>query len=106
VEWSAPPGHFDIIVRNLLENAVKYSRKGSLVKVDLHCHGAKVLLRISNQCDSSEDTSTTDGVAPASRKDSHGLGMTICGAITNANGWELEVLRGEGEMTVNVWLEE
>jgi signal transduction histidine kinase len=107
IDWSAPPGHFDIVVRNLLENAVKYSRKGCSIKVDLHYHGAKVLLQISNQYDLAEvgmrPEPKTD---PQTKIDSHGLGMTICEAITNANGWEMQVLRKNGEMIVKVWLEE
>ncbi|MEO6908325.1 MAG: histidine kinase dimerization/phospho-acceptor domain-containing protein [Abditibacteriaceae bacterium] len=106
LKWSAPPGHFDIVVRNLLENAVKYSCKDSAIHVDLHCHGSKVLLQISNQYDPSQnDTPSTTGIDPLHKVDSHGLGMTICEAITDANGWELEVMRENGTMTVNVWME-
>jgi signal transduction histidine kinase len=104
LEWNAPPGHFDIVVRNLLENAVKYSRKGCVIKVSLHCHGPKVLLRISNECDISENNHSATGTDPLTKVDSHGLGMTICEAIANANGWELQTIRQEGMMTVNVWL--
>jgi len=106
LQWSAPPGHFDIVVRNLLENAVKYSKRGCAIKVNLGCYGAKVLLQISNQYDSREDeiTSTTR-TDPLSKMNSHGLGMMICEAITNANDWEMEVLREHGEMIVKVWLD-
>jgi K+-sensing histidine kinase KdpD len=107
LQLSAPPGHFDIVVRNLLENAVKYSKKGCSIKVDLRCHGPKVLLQISNQYDSSEDEiSSAIRTDPLSKVNSHGLGMMICEAITNANDWEMQVLRQHGEMIVNVWLNE
>lgn len=105
LQWSAPPGHFDIVVRNLLDNAVKYSRRDCSIKVNLREQGAKVLLQVSNQYDSVEgDTSTTKRTDPQSKIDSHGLGMTICEAITKANDWEMQVLRENSEMTVNVWL--
>lgn len=107
LQWSAPPGHFDIVVRNLLENAFKYSRRGCSIYVDLRCHDAKVLLQISNQYDLTEDdTKPESRTDPQSKLDSHGLGMTICKAIVNANDWEMQVLREEGKMTVNVWMEE
>jgi len=107
LQWSAPPGHFDIVVRNLLENAVKYSRRSCPIKINLRCHGAKVLLQISNQYDSvAGDISTTKRTDPQSKMDSHGLGMTICEAIANANNWEMQLQRENGEITVSVWLDE
>jgi signal transduction histidine kinase len=107
LQWNAPPGHFDIVVRNLLENAVKYSKKGCSIKVALRCYGSKVLLQISNQYDSAEDEITsTIRTDPLSKVNSHGLGMLICEAITDANDWEMQVLREHGQMTVNVWLNE
>lgn len=106
VQWMAPPGHFEIVVRNLLENAVKYSRRGCAIKIDLQHYGTKVLLRVCNECDLTGTAS-----APAAKTDandemsSYGLGMTICQAIADANGWSLQVLRQDGIMTVDVWLD-
>lgn len=99
----APPGHLDIMIRNVLENAVKYSRRGSVIKVHVHRDNAKVLLMVQNQCEPSEK--------PASNYDasgevnSYGLGMTICQSIVDINHWQLQTLRQDGMMTVKVWLE-
>jgi len=103
LDWSAPPGHFDIVVRNLLENAAKYSSRGGSVTISLHRHGTKVLLKISNQCDPAEAAHNKGG-ASASRMDSYGLGMTICQAIADANGWQLEMSRQDNWMVVSVWM--
>jgi len=94
------PTHADILVRNLIENAVKYCREGSQVKVQLDPHR----LRIHNDLGEDEDFNPDWLARPFSRKESsrsakrggNGLGLAICRAVAIANGWTLrfEVLGG------------
>lgn len=51
VEVSAPESHAEMVVRNLVANAVKYAVEGSEVNIELERETRLLRLNISNQCD-------------------------------------------------------
>ncbi|MDQ3814383.1 MAG: ATP-binding protein [Armatimonadota bacterium] len=118
VETTAPPAHVEMLLRNLLENAVKYATPHGQVGVRL-CGGAvfgsqaasqSPVLEICNECrpdpNSADDShlawDTEKWFEPFFRPDAarhsetggNGLGLAICKAIALVNGWSL-TLRGD-----------
>ena len=95
----APPTHIDMLVRNLAENAVKYTSSGCKIKVSVNVSSDKTELTIFNEF--SNDVIWVDEhiFEPFSRPDSSrsphtggtGLGLAICKAISDANVWMLQL---------------
>ncbi len=105
VEWTwpdslpmcAPPGHLEMVVRNLLENAVKYCRLGGKVSVRLDSEPAR--LTIFNACEPLPSQDFARLQEPFFRPDlsrqdcagGHGLGLAIVNAIVERHGWCLQL---------------
>jgi signal transduction histidine kinase len=91
----APPTHAEVLVRNLIENAVRYA--GSEVKVWMEDQA----LRIFNDADLPSDWDPQSLFEPFTRVDSSrnsatggtGLGLAICRAIADLNGWTVILAR-------------
>jgi signal transduction histidine kinase len=92
----APPAHLEMLVRNLVENAVQYTKRGGNVKVAL-VPGQCARLEITNDGSWDPVKEGEQLLEPFYRPDSarssstggNGLGLAICRAITEANGWRL-----------------
>lgn len=97
-EVIAPPTHASMLIRNLVENAVKYASPGGEVRVEMRETTAGVRLRVFN---AAPPTPRLDAEAlfepffrqasPGSESPGNGLGLAICRAIALANRWELRL---------------
>ena len=110
---TAPLSHVEMLVRNLLENAVEYAPAGGSVRVAVHVENKVPFLVIANDF-------SPDDFSPASPADPHawlepffrqgrtvsprgtGLGLTICKAIVNADGWTLDLCAEAGTVAAQV----
>lgn len=102
----AVPTHAEILVRNLIENAVRYASPGGAVTVALsregtgpstESGGGAPCLEVFNECPPLGDRDPQKLFEPFYRPDTarnsrtggNGLGLAICRAIATANGWQV-----------------
>ncbi len=93
----APPTYLTILIRNLIENALLYATAGSRVSISLCPVPRGVRLRVSNDYSDRESLDFARLFEPFYRADAsrtretggNGLGLAICKAIADANGWQL-----------------
>ncbi|HLJ55449.1 MAG TPA: histidine kinase dimerization/phospho-acceptor domain-containing protein [Chthonomonadaceae bacterium] len=104
----APPIHAEILVRNLIENAVKYAIPGGAVTVELTGGEGAVVLRVRNECEPlagvehfTEPFFRPDGARQAATGGT-GLGLAICAAVGRANGWTLALSSDAGAFCAEV----
>lgn len=118
VEIAAPLQHVDILVRNIIENAVKYASTGGEVRVKLSADGGRsmhrhAILEIFNECPPVAGWEGDKYFEPFFRPDSsrtvgtggNGLGLAICKALALANGWSLSLEQTAGGVLVCVDME-
>ncbi|HEX8234795.1 MAG TPA: histidine kinase dimerization/phospho-acceptor domain-containing protein [Abditibacteriaceae bacterium] len=94
-EISASWNHATMLLRNLLENAVKYATRGGNVRVQL----IQSTLTICNDCAPVAGWDTNKYFEPFFRPDAsrnsqtggNGLGLAICKAICTSNGWDISL---------------
>ena len=99
VALRAPRAHADILVRNLLDNAVRYTPPEGEIRVTLSRTGESVILEICNTVDSTATVRGGDLFEAFYRADTsrtaatggNGLGLSICKALADANGWILHL---------------
>ena len=99
VEISAPPAHVEMLLRNLLENAVKYATPGSALRLEICAQQNGAQLCVWNACDLSAGTDLSGWFEPFFRPDEsrnsqtggNGLGLSIVAALARANGWKVEL---------------
>lgn len=84
--------HLVLLLRNLLENAVKHSLAGSVISVHSAQTEAGAELRFTN---SSSGNTQLAG---------NGLGLRICREIVRANGWQFEAAEQAGAFCAHVKL--
>ena len=92
-EIKAPWNHAAILVRNLIENAIKYAAPDSVVRVQLHDQ----ILTVSNASAPDEGWDADRIFEPFYRPDAsrnsqtggNGLGLAICKAIAGSNHWTI-----------------
>lgn len=104
----APPSHLDMLVRNLIENAVKYAQPNGQIK--LHVDPTLPSLEIFNTCAPIPGWNQDKLFEPFYRPDAsrnsatggNGLGLAICKAIAVANGWTIRVNQVEGGVCATV----
>ncbi|MGE5532324.1 MAG: ATP-binding protein [Bacteroidota bacterium] len=97
-EIVAPPTHADMLIRNIVDNAVKYASPGGDVRLRLREIATGVEVTIFNTAPGEPKLDTTALFEPffrpeAARSSSagNGLGLAICKAIALANSWELRL---------------
>jgi two-component system OmpR family sensor kinase len=103
-EILAPRSHVEMLVRNLIENAMKYATPGGGVCVELT--GSQ--LTIFNAFPASPRLDAEHLFEPFFRPDAsrnsetggNGLGLAICRAVAVANGWKLTLEQDENGVSV------
>jgi signal transduction histidine kinase len=97
-ELFAPRNHVEMVIRNLVENAVRYTPDEGEIQIRLSC-STPVALSIFNTCLplSQKDASRLfepfyrPDVSRNSQTGGNGLGLAICKAAADANGWGLNL---------------
>ena len=109
---SAPPAHAEMLLRNLIENAVKYATPGGEVRIALSESPDMVTVTIYNSCAPVDNWRAEALFEPFYRLDAsrnaktggNGLGLAICKAITLANGWRIDLHHDGTGVTATVEL--
>lgn len=99
------PGHVEILVRNLMENALKYSSEGSTISLRVGSRGLEVENPIEGRDLDSDDLMKPFFRREASRSSAaggNGLGLAICRAICVANGWTMKIDVSDSQLSVSV----
>lgn len=109
---SVPMMHFEIVSRNLIENAVKYAPGATDVQVRLEANSQAPGWRFSvvNQCAVAATTDLNLWLEPFFRPDSsrysatggNGLGLAIVKAVCEANGWGISLRHQQGRISATV----
>jgi signal transduction histidine kinase len=105
-ELMAPWTHITMLMRNIIENAVKYARCGGRVEITV----SPGRIRIWNECETSPNFETEKYFEAFYRPDAsrnsqtggNGLGLSICRAICEANAWNLAFTHENGGISVSV----
>jgi signal transduction histidine kinase len=108
-EITAPWSHTKILLRNILENAIKYAWPNSTVRIQLD----KSTFTVYNKCDFQKDDDMQKYFEPFYRPDEsrtsevggNGLGLAICKGICEVNSWEISLVRKDDGMLVEVRFE-
>ncbi|HEY3413145.1 MAG TPA: HAMP domain-containing sensor histidine kinase [Armatimonadota bacterium] len=105
----APETHVEMVVRNLVENAVKYSKPEGRVDIRL-TKGPAPELSIVNETGPCEPLDRDRLFEPFYRPDAdrhsetggNGLGLALCKTAADANGWVLALHQDAATVTVTV----
>ena len=106
----APPAHLEMLTRNLIENAIKYTPEGGSVAVRVVPTADAMELVIANDYPPFPRLDCSQLFEPFYRPDAsrniqsggNGLGLAICKAIATANGWPLTLEQTEQGICVTV----
>lgn len=102
------PMHLSVLVRNLMENAVKYAREGSVCKVNL---SQATGLRIANEAPNGRKIDVERLFEPfyrihasrSTKTGGNGLGLAICQEIAKVNDWQLQLCQSEGVIVASLF---
>jgi signal transduction histidine kinase len=97
----AAPTHAEMLVRNLLENASRHATAEGHVSVKLTRPPGGAHLKVSNECTLPDAEDPQTWLEPFHRPDharaadtgGNGLGLAICRALADANGWQIGLKR-------------
>ncbi|RYX81458.1 hypothetical protein EON83_23995 [bacterium] len=106
----APPSHVEVLLRNLVENATKYSDSNSVIRINLTSEVDGVQFEISNSCEMPAVVHFDEWFVPFFRTDAtrssqmvgNGLGLPICRELCTANGWDISLHTDGTGLTVRV----
>lgn len=108
----APPTHVEILLRNLLENAVKYAPTNTALNVGLKVQAvpSEVVFTVWNACELPVGSELETWFEPFFRPDAsrnsqtggNGLGLSICRAICDANSWKVVLEKQNGGVLATV----
>lgn len=98
-EVMAPRPQAEMLLRNIIDNAVHYASPGGKVSVSLQESPGHVSIEVFNECPPLPDWDPEALFEPFHREDAsrsrvtggNGLGLAICRAIALANGWGLSL---------------
>lgn len=100
------PGHADILLRNLIENAFKYCSEGTSVRIALDQAGFEIENEISGEdIDPSKflEAFFRQEASRSSISGGNGLGLAICRAVCVANHWTIALTSaGPGRILARV----
>ena len=110
IEIEAPPLHLEMLLRNLLENAVKYAAPGGTLEIAIEKRAGQVQLCIWNACELPADAQIENWFEPFYRPDAarnsqtggNGLGLSIVAALGRANNWRIELQQRDGGVEVSI----
>ena len=113
VEICAPPLHLEILLRNLVENAVKYATPGGALEIAICRVASDARLQIWNACELPADAQIENWFEPFYRPDAarnsqsggNGLGLSIVAALGRANNWPVELQQRDGGVEASVTFE-
>lgn len=99
LEIEEPSSHVEILLRNLVENAVKYALPNSEIRVNAKREGDLLYLTIWNAFNLTPDTEMDNWFEPFFRHDTsrnsttggNGLGLSIVAALAHNNGWKVNL---------------
>ena len=108
----APPAHLEMLTRNLIENAIKYTPEGGSVLARMVVAANRVELIITNDYPPFPRLNCSQLFEPFYRPDAsrnihsggNGLGLAICKAVAAANRWSLTLEQTEQGVCVKVLL--
>lgn len=110
-EILAPPTHVDMLIANLLDNAVKYATPQGEVRVELREVAEGAQLRLHNTAPPTPRLDAETLFEPFCRQaqassgsTGNGLGLAVCKAIALVNGWELCLAQDEAGVLVTAVL--
>jgi len=94
----APPTHLEMLVRNIIENAVKYAVPAGAVRIALQHEKRGLTLIVFNTFPTEPQLNAENlfepfyrhEIAHTARNGGNGLGLAICKAITLVNGWSID----------------
>lgn len=100
----APGTHVEMLARNLIENAARYATPGGKVRITAARAASGVDLSVRNDVELPDDWNAEKLFEPFYRPDSSrssqtggaGLGLAICRALAQANGWTVTLERVPG----------
>lgn len=109
-EAMAPPTHVAMLVRNVIENALKYSPEEGEIRIQIAKNLAGVTLTVNNNCGIVPGWDKERIFEPFYRPDAsrnsqtggNGLGLAICKALCLRNQWEIEVTQEQAGVKVIV----
>lgn len=106
----APRSHVVMLLRNLLENAVKYAPTGGSVNIRVWCQEGTVRMTVYNQYENAENLPLRQIYEPFFRADpsrsvstgGNGLGLAICRRLADTHGWHLQHTATDTGIAANV----
>lgn len=106
----APPIHLEMLLRNLVENAVKYGEPDSTIRITIERRSRHATLGVWNSCRPSSDIDPEawfeafyrNDVSRSSEVRGNGLGLAICRAICMAHGWKIGLEWSDGGVLAEV----
>ena len=109
-EILAPSAHLSMLLRNLLENAVKYATAGTVLELKMECLPEGARLTIWNACKLASQEDLSSWFEPFFRPDSsrnsqtggNGLGLSVVASLARANGWKVALKPQNGGVLVEV----